>query len=212
MFKTLDAVEDALHNVKNLLELDQGDKFRVREHAPFLMLRLGKDQECYDFIKWCATAAQAQKDWYKVKEQDFLNCHGADMFEGVHFLTKVKDVNLLVAAVLLKVRILLNLERKQSNGDQDEVTPSTTSGATAPQIHVVDDQLDALLKTVKRSNKHMLKMFLHPETHLKMHIDGPPAASPPYGSLPEAQATLQKCYDAWMETDGAMEWIRKKVE
>ncbi len=45
----------ALDHLMDQLRLCRGDNLGVREFIPGIMLRIGKDQECYDFIKWSAS-------------------------------------------------------------------------------------------------------------------------------------------------------------
>lgn len=50
--RTREAIGTALAETMDVLRLCRGDNLGVREGAPALMIRLGQDQEAYDFIKW----------------------------------------------------------------------------------------------------------------------------------------------------------------
>lgn len=66
-------VEEAHDHIRDLLRLCRGDNMGVRSILPPLKLRLGKDQECYDVIKFYATTAQrGNYDWGDMS-QPFLN-------------------------------------------------------------------------------------------------------------------------------------------
>lgn len=48
----VEAVEARLDHLMDMLRLCRSDNMGTRSLVPSLMLRLNKDQECYDFIKW----------------------------------------------------------------------------------------------------------------------------------------------------------------
>ena len=52
--QTFDAVDQAHSHLMHMLRLCRGDNMGVRDLVPALFLRLGRDQECYDFLKWWA--------------------------------------------------------------------------------------------------------------------------------------------------------------
>ena len=56
--KNYAAVEAAHDHVMDILRLNHSDNMGVRDMVPSLKLRLGRDQECYDFCKWWATTGQ----------------------------------------------------------------------------------------------------------------------------------------------------------
>lgn len=53
----------------------------VRDVAPALDLRLGKDQECYDFCKWWATTGQEGNYDSGNLDNPYLDVKNADVFE-----------------------------------------------------------------------------------------------------------------------------------
>ena len=81
-FNNIDAVETALGHMMELLHLSRVDVQGNKHTIPALYLRLGRDQECYDFVKWWATTGERESyDWDEVKEP-FLDVKGADVFES----------------------------------------------------------------------------------------------------------------------------------
>lgn len=50
--RTREAVQASRDHVMDLLRLCRGDNMGVRDMTPALMIRLGHDQEAYDFMKW----------------------------------------------------------------------------------------------------------------------------------------------------------------
>ncbi|KAL9004492.1 MAG: hypothetical protein Q9188_002694 [Gyalolechia gomerana] len=52
---TFDAVRAAAYHVRDMFRLCRSDNMGMRDLLPALYLRLGRDQEAYDFVKWCET-------------------------------------------------------------------------------------------------------------------------------------------------------------
>ena len=50
--RTYDAVSSALEHIMDMLRLCRSDNLGVRDLVAHLLLRLCKDQKCYDFVKW----------------------------------------------------------------------------------------------------------------------------------------------------------------
>ncbi|KAJ3055667.1 hypothetical protein HK097_009785 [Rhizophlyctis rosea] len=135
-FATLDGVQQSYDQAMNLLILDRADKYKARYSAPFLMLMLGKDQTCYDFLKWYITVAPTY-DFSNV-DLPFLDIHNADPLESVDYIVRAcpeeMDLSVLVAMYLIKMR--LNLDQARIHAAVDEamekgnVTSQTLSDLT----------------------------------------------------------------------------------
>ncbi|KAJ3040747.1 hypothetical protein HDV00_010504 [Rhizophlyctis rosea] len=113
LFKTRDAIHLTLTQLLYILtHLDPHDTHRIRTHIPFLLLRLNKDQKCYDFLKWYALKAPTW-EWRDANgntdSTQFLTIHDADVFEGLQPFRDVKEVWILVALMLVKLRIWFDL-------------------------------------------------------------------------------------------------------
>jgi hypothetical protein len=96
-------VEARLDHVKDMLRLCRGDNIGVRNFAPFLILRLGLDQEAHDFMKWYAWVSdQSNCDW-GVMEEPFLDLKDEDVLEDVGMFFKTfGDLHWLVGVTILK--------------------------------------------------------------------------------------------------------------
>ncbi|KAJ3034005.1 hypothetical protein HDV00_005582 [Rhizophlyctis rosea] len=190
---------------------------------------LNEDQACYDFIKWYATAAPTY-DWAASDKTTFLNINDADVYEDVDIWMTVKELYLLVAATLVKLKVLLDLQDPTLQNDHaasptkspatlwfrssivGDSFPTIDADQRAQFVDALSSQLNMLFKHVKRTNKHMWSILLRPALHLDARVAQPPAPPPKANSVPEAQATLQKCLEAWTETKGALDWVRKKLK
>jgi hypothetical protein len=62
--RSLDAVQAASDNCREMLRLNRADHMRIRDRYPYLLLKLGQDQKCYGFIRWWAvTNPDNNHDW-----------------------------------------------------------------------------------------------------------------------------------------------------
>ena len=108
--KYSDTIPEVLENCGEVLAAHRRDKSNVRFLIPPLILQQRNDQTCYDFLKWYATSAlQPEYDWDNL-EQPFLDLVGENAFEAVRCLLDLEDTPFLIAATLLKLRILLDLK------------------------------------------------------------------------------------------------------
>ncbi|KAL3465004.1 hypothetical protein BJX64DRAFT_285870 [Aspergillus heterothallicus] len=107
---TKTGVEKKLDYFTELLRLDRGDNSEVYTLVPALMLRLNKDQACYDFVVWWYRAIAVRADWHQLNVQ-FLNLHNQNVLEKAAFLGLPYDLNHIAAVVFLKIKLLLDFER-----------------------------------------------------------------------------------------------------
>ena len=116
MVKTYTAVYAAYGHIIDLLRLCRSDNMGVRDVLPALALRLGKDQQCYDFCKWWATTGQeGDYDWGEM-DNPYLDIKDADMFEPPieHFLGGF-DLAHTVVITLLKTKLLIDVRALQNS-------------------------------------------------------------------------------------------------
>ena len=228
--KTHDAVQAQYDNLMDLLRLCRGDNMGVRFMLPAVMLRLDKDQECYDFVKW----------WHKVNQQSdydwgntdlpYLDIKNADSLEPVkHICGKFPDLSHVVAITLLKVKLLLDLRMLRDSDVLGSKVPREILDRIQSQIPrspiiagdknilecrnyttVIDEltaQVHTLYKLVKKTNTHFWPSLMSPGEHLTAR---PGAYSA--GTIQEMRIFLQYWYDSWAETAGALDLIKAKME
>ncbi|MCJ1252107.1 hypothetical protein MMC30_009345 [Trapelia coarctata] len=106
--KTFDAVKSALDHTSDILHLNRSDNMGVRDLVPALLLRLGRDQECYDFVKWYQTMGQdGDYDWEDMSIP-FLNDINANAFGPVDYMcSSWSQLSHVSAIALLKIKLLL---------------------------------------------------------------------------------------------------------
>ena len=227
---TLDAVESAHEHLMDCLRLCRSDNMGVRNQVPALLLRLGKDQECYDFIKWWETCnSDGDYDWGDVS-LPYLDVRNANVLESVDFLCgDFVDLSYRVATTLLKIRLLKSVEQalqgsatlrennllpaeidnKIQNSLLNSVLGERWEGKDGTQrsklVDTLLSQIDQLYLAVGEANAHFWPALLNPRNHLE--------ARPEYtsdGSEEEMQVTLQHYIHAWRESPGALNLIREK--
>ncbi|PHH88599.1 hypothetical protein CDD83_7326 [Cordyceps sp. RAO-2017] len=147
----VDVVQTALNHLLDMLRLCRSDNMGVRDLIPALYIRLGRDQEAYDFVKWYATSGQdPEYDWGDM-ELPFLDVKDADLLEEPHenFLNEkwMSSLSHTVALMLLKVRVLLDLQAVQN--------ASVALCGAVPQ-EVVDLVRNQLVGSVIRARRDLL--------------------------------------------------------
>jgi hypothetical protein len=102
---TRESVESQLAHLRDMLRLCRSDNLGVRDIVPGIYLRLHRDQECYDFMKWYATkGSRGDYDWDDI-ELPFLNLVGEDVMEEPEVFTgSWPDAAHMIAVTLIKVR------------------------------------------------------------------------------------------------------------
>lgn len=111
LIPTVESTEAQLEHYMDMLRLCRSDNMGVRYIVPGLMLRLNKDQECYDFIKWWAT--MNDYDWDDM-DSPYLDIKNADVFENMDGFDNFLEFHHSVCLILLKIKLLLDLMNSNS--------------------------------------------------------------------------------------------------
>ncbi|KAK9357141.1 hypothetical protein V1504DRAFT_494618 [Lipomyces starkeyi] len=203
----------------------------VRDVVPALFLRLGKDQECYDFLKWWATTGEERDyDWGDM-DLGYLDVKDADVFENVDLYTREHySLSHAVSVTLIKIRILHDLRNLQGSTVVGETAPfpqeildyirgklvsTIVAGKKeimdakdqGPAIERLESQVAHLCKAVMKSNKYFWPALISPGNNLKAR---PQTYS--HGTPEEMRLVLQYSYDSWLETPGAINLIREQMD
>lgn len=107
--RTGEAVEAALAHLLDMLRLCRGDNMAVRSQVPALYLRLGRDQDAFDFLKWWADKSPGY-DW-GVTDLPYLDIKGADPFQPIELERSgiARDLSFKVALLMLKSRLFADI-------------------------------------------------------------------------------------------------------
>ena len=225
-FKTFDGINAALDHLLDMLRLSRGDNMGVRDRVGAMMLRSGRDQECYDFVKWWQTTGQRGDYSWGDMSLPYLDIVGADAFESIDYLPSSQwlDLPQYSTIALLKVKLLLDLTTLQNSsplrakvpseivGNVQRYTPRSPliSGNVAimnradhtSDIKKLTAQVEVLYKAIDKANKYFWNIMINSEKHMNAH---PEAYT--HGSLQHAQFAMIYTLNAWDETPRALEFI-----
>ncbi|KAH7304688.1 hypothetical protein B0I35DRAFT_444750 [Stachybotrys elegans] len=225
------AVGEALAHFTDMLRLCRSDNLGVRDIIPNLLLRLGREQECYDFLKWWAVIGSNSKyDWSNTT-LPYLDIHNADAFEPVDvFRSMLPDLSHVVTLTLLKLRMLLDLQALESsfediyggsNGldlDSSDESDIGMSGIDRPLGKLVRARfrgrgrhnISGQVKILE-AQYHKLCDVVHQRNPyfwetLVDEADDLPRLPQSYtmGSLEEAELAVRNCRQAWIESEDAV--------
>lgn len=162
----------------------------MRFYVPALYLRLGRDQEAYDFIKWWMITPSAGD--YSIMDLSLpcLDLHGQDALESSDqwdALDGHPGLSFLVALALIKVRLLLDVQllkmgiqmrpnatneskmellKEEAMGDiillHPDIVNQTNYDRTSGNLA---GQLRALVKRAQKRNKHFWPGILNPDLY-----------------------------------------------
>lgn len=227
-------VQTILDHYLDMLRLSRSDDLRVREIIPGLYIRLGRDQDAYDFIKWFATVEKnPDYEWGNV-DLPFLDIKDADVFEEplqrAWTVTTFLDMSHAVVLLLIKVRILLDLQAIQNTSIAlTGVIPPEITGIIcgklvrrdvvfrhrgllsrpekiAPLIKRIKTQVRVIYSAVGKYNPHFWNLMVNdPDAAVLRRpvFDG-------YAQRSEEEALfiLGYTFAAWYETPGAVKMLR----
>ncbi|KAJ5246354.1 hypothetical protein N7468_001337 [Penicillium chermesinum] len=241
MIRHADAVQAELDTYMEILRLCPGDNMGVRGSVPGALLRLNRDQDCYDFIKWYETL-----DWNSDYVTNFLNIKNADVFEPVDFVRKNFGLTQRVCLILLKIKLLIEILKLQNmdgyldqakadyqaNGDKEAPPPellnaylkehrnkAITSQALRARDDLVNGQeLSNQIDTLKKQIDELYDIIDEQNKHMWPAMSNPeealnrgPAGAFMLGSDEEMRITLNETILAWLETPGAIQFINFKI-
>ncbi|KAI3397101.1 hypothetical protein diail_11244 [Diaporthe ilicicola] len=223
------AVQTAVSHLMDMLRLNRGDNMGLRNVVPALMLRLGSDQDAYDFVKWWATCdPHGDYDWGDM-ELPHLDTRDADALEEPKWWSgRFLDLSHASTVMLIKLRILLRLRDLQNTaralqastlpieivdqvrwellgdsllaGRRALATSDTTT--LAAMIARVRKQIWALYTAVRDANLSFWTVLCLMRDEA-VEVERPDAYSP--GSPEEANLMALYNYPAWEETPGALD-------
>ncbi|OAQ85951.1 MYND finger [Purpureocillium lilacinum] len=228
----VDVVQMCLDHLLDMMRLCRGDNMGVRQVVPGLYIRLGRDQDAYDFISWhTAKSEDSDFDWGDMS-LPFLDTKDANALEEPPerwLRSPWLPLSHAVAVTLIKVRILLDLRAIQNarvalrGAVPDGIVELIRSqlvgsvvGArrdvllagpeeTARLADTVRGQVRKLYDAVDKYNPHFWKILVEkPDAGVLERPAGP------YGQQSRDEALLMVGYNfaSWYETPGAIDVLR----
>ncbi|KAH6993259.1 hypothetical protein EDB82DRAFT_555452 [Fusarium venenatum] len=200
--RTGEAVQAALDHALDMVRLCRGDNQGVRSHVPALHLRLGNDQEAYDFIKWYAVVPDEDYDWGDAS-LPFLDLHEQDAFEPVFEKTHYCDVSFTVALTLIKIRLMQDLDSLHAFNillQRPDIVAQENYLELMTQLRA---QIMQLYKQAKKDNPRFWPDVLNPNLFA---YDVPTAYTP--GSQEETITIFRHSWYSLSETQPAIQYTR----
>lgn len=222
------ALQTAVDHIMDMLRLNRSDNMGLRQLVPALMLRLGRDQDAYDFVKWWATCdPDGDYDWGNT-ELPHLDTRDADLFEEPTWWTgRYLDLSHASVVMLIKLRLFFTLLDLQNTPRalQDSMLPreivdqvrwellrdsllgrrrgiaSADTAALAAMIDRVKKQIWALYTAVTSANADFWSLLIA-VTDEEIELDRPDSYS--IGSREEAELVVLYNFMAWEETPGSL--------
>ncbi|KAM0335501.1 hypothetical protein ACHAQA_000549 [Verticillium albo-atrum] len=222
------ALEEVLEHQFDMLRLCRGDNIGVRSEMPATMLRLGREQEAYDFIKWWVFHQNDQSYLKNMPDSPYLDIKDANALEPVELFTaqRYPDTFHLCSLTLLKIRLLLDLQKAQKviNAAENksveekvallqaedlsraitrhEEALSTLAGDPKAVVDELTKQARELVACTHKTNSHLWEMIINP---------GDDFGSPPEpysrGTREEADVARGYTFRVWRGTPGAIELL-----
>ncbi|KAJ3577267.1 hypothetical protein NPX13_g3301 [Xylaria arbuscula] len=222
----MSAVEKALAHFQDMLRLCRGDNLGIRDLVPSLLLRLGREQDCYDFIKWWA-AVDDDYDWGDMS-LPYLDIRNADAFEEVEIFVYASHLSLsqFVILALLKVRLHGDIESYNPEysdswfswppppteimrpiGELAKRKVRTISVSDVSDIsESLKSQYQALFRMIHNKNPHVWEALVDASEDT---LSLPSAYS--VGSVEEAILSVYQCKKAWEESYDAIIMIEPEL-
>lgn len=154
----------------------------LHERFPWMLLRLGRDQECFDFLKtWF------QRSWTGGLKLD-ANGSACDSFDS--FICNFVCLSHVIAMTLLKIRLLLDLKTLQIASELRTKMPQELVDRVKSflplsdiisgdrniifrndyktYIKELEGQVDKFLKDIQKKDRHYLAILIDPGQHLEV--------------------------------------------
>ncbi|SPO03241.1 uncharacterized protein DNG_05923 [Cephalotrichum gorgonifer] len=229
----VDGVQAALDHFMEVSRLARSETMGIRCLIPAFLIRLGRDQEAYDFLKAWAIS-RGRPDANGGGDMPHPEIKGANVLEPLHNgWTEAGQIDLHDAVVMtvIKFRVLSDLQRMQNaaRGLADtfprEITdlirrelvgsavvtrPEVLSLDTAELGRLIDSikfQIKRLFNAVHVRNSHLWEMLLVTLTTGGVRDTDPAETSIP-GTRGEAFMTISQSLEAWVEVPNAPHQIK----
>ncbi|KAG7288460.1 hypothetical protein NEMBOFW57_004812 [Staphylotrichum longicolle] len=230
-------IEDALAVYLEILRLNINDNQGARFLIPALYMRLGRNQEAYDFLKGWALHAAGRPETKELENPSLMYLHvkNADPTEGVDLWTgRFLQLAFMSSIQLLKTRLGMGLDlileyRKALPPGAPIASPReiladvhgpycgdiierfaeslVNEDAITKKRDEVDEQLADLFVATAKYNEHFWPMMLQPAER----DFSTRSLRYTFGSREEAHLAFTYTYPAWCETPMALETLRATV-
>ena len=233
-------LEEQYLQLNSMLHMSRADEMGIRAVVPGVLIRLGRDQEAYDFVNWWATTSKRSNYNWQDTALPYLNLRRKDAFEECDNVCKILETGIpvlshVVAIALIKLRLLLDIRAldrvarhpifnrlpaelqdlvRSHIPISDVLANDSQSQRSLGQDSVLcDERMRALEDQVDRHCEVVAtanKYFWHLLLDPNNDPDDRVEEFQP-GSFEETKLTVQWMYAAWAETPGAIDFIRGRL-
>lgn len=235
--KTFDAVEKALNHSMEVLRKHRINHLDLKYIVPVLLLRLNREQECYDFVKWYATTGQKKGYVWEDVQQPYLDVIDANYLEPVDiFVGEPLQLCHAVVVMLIKMRLLNNFKNLHNSMFLYERLPTeiadkirkmlvTSTKITKINGFVCGEDQKRLIKTlefelkqlhaaINSSNKYFWPGLLRPDAYLAAEVSPKHIYIDTTSNECEERAVLavKIFHDCFDETPGAIYMVEELVQ
>ncbi|KAF1810778.1 hypothetical protein P152DRAFT_460068 [Eremomyces bilateralis CBS 781.70] len=234
---TFDSIQAAIFHCQGIVELDFQDYTGIVLYLPSLYLRLGLEQQCYDFCKWNIMI----QDFFDKKAPDIpwgemgdmcVSMKNSNVFEDLEYFTDSAapcELFYLVAVMLVKFRLLQDLLALQATTESVGkrvpteildyiclyvVRPVVVKNRTimestdrSYEIQLLKMQVQFLFRLVSKRFKSTWLGLIHPRSKQGL---GSGTRCPCCET--GGRYVLQNSCDAWAETPGAIDHAMEFIE
>jgi hypothetical protein len=230
--KTPVATEKALQNLLAMLEVD-GANGVVNTMVPAHMIRLGMDQEAYNFVKWWRFKA-CDPNYYAgnaLPPHIKVDLKDANKWEDPQTLGSYNwNLTHLATTTLIKIKLLFKLYALEENQNSDRwlsqdllkdlrygldipviccgeayAIPAQEHAALAERLI---KQIESLMAQMDKDSRSFWPALLDPGQHLNTQRTGKRSLR----FIERMQQALQWTYDGWNETPGAIDYVKERLQ
>eukprot|EP01084_Bolivina_argentea_P244037 408921_1 len=200
--------ETGLAHFMELLRLIHGDNMGLRDQVPFILLKLNRDNDAYNFIKWWDTIdPNGTYDWGNPPQNT------KQAFLASLYLIKMRTILRLksVDTQISEVKNNLKLLKTRENIMITDIIHSYLTGGNKTYVNkLINDQRKHAKKylcQMLKNNKVFVQSLVNPDPLRQMN----PPSGYSQGSGEEAYLVMYRCWRLFDRIPGVKQMIIQKV-
>ncbi|KAJ5334709.1 Zinc finger MYND-type [Penicillium brevicompactum] len=218
--KSFESIKTQLDHCMECLRLCKRDNMGIREQIPSLMICLGKDQECYNFVKWWTFSTWSGERWGEKSIENANPLESSDWYYDIHGSVLPHAVSMTLLNIKLMFVLMSQLEDESDNcGSVIEAMESVRGSSfmknpkmkncknKLAEIEKVKDRIRRLYTFVDKTNSLFWPALVEPDEHLGIIPDGFGI-----GGKCQMQMTLNYTYDSWDNFKPGIEIIARALK
>ncbi|KAI3654920.1 hypothetical protein MP228_000300 [Amoeboaphelidium protococcarum] len=215
--RSVDAYQKMEEYFLEMLRLCRSDNVGVRLILPAVYLMLGKEQECYDFIKWFQCYPVNGYDWGNM-DLPFLNYEQHNFLDELpeEFISEYINVEMVLALALIKFRALRSL-KDALNSECDlsrlpqvllrHLPADLNEKVLTEKVQLVQKHFDILFERIDKHNRRIWRAILEPGPLINQQEPELIVQN----TANEAYAIVRSFLRPWEWTEGAIEYLETRL-